>query len=140
MNSYCGRSFGVDIQLAEIERDSIRTLLCLEGEQLAGYAQIWNSVPPDGVGNDDAKELRRLYVAEEWHGLGLAQQLIDASISIVSGDGSKAIWLAVWENNPRAIGFYNKMGFVEVGEQAFYLGSDRQRDIIMALSLNPSCR
>ena len=41
------------------------------------------------------------------------------------------IWLGVWEKNPKAISFYKKFGFVEVGDQVFPLGNDPQRDIVM---------
>ncbi|KAB7664971.1 GNAT family N-acetyltransferase, partial [Plesiomonas shigelloides] len=32
---------------------------------------------------------------------------------------------------PRAIAFYKKFDFVEVGEHIFQLGADAQRDVIM---------
>jgi ribosomal protein S18 acetylase RimI-like enzyme len=38
----------------------------------------------------------------------------------------------VWERNPRAIAFYEKLGFAAVGEHEFRLGNDPQRDIVMA--------
>lgn len=44
------------------------------------------------------------------------------------------VWLGVWEHNPRAISFYRKLGFTEVGEHIFQVGSDPQRDIIMKRS------
>jgi ribosomal protein S18 acetylase RimI-like enzyme len=45
--------------------------------------------------------------------------------------GCDAIWLDVWERNPRARTFYQKWSFVEVGSQIFQLGDDRQHDLIM---------
>jgi ribosomal protein S18 acetylase RimI-like enzyme len=41
------------------------------------------------------------------------------------------VWLGVWEHNPRAIAFYRKFGFEVVGEHAFMLGQELQRDLIM---------
>ena len=41
------------------------------------------------------------------------------------------VWLAVWERNHRAIAFYRKWGFVEVGNQSFLLGDDLQNDLVM---------
>ena len=49
--------------------------------------------------------------------------------------GAKAIWLGVWERNPRAIRFYAKYGFTPVGEQPFVLGTDPQHDQVMVRSL-----
>jgi diamine N-acetyltransferase len=54
--------------------------------------------------------------------------------------GARTLWLGVWERNPRAIAFYAKCGFTDVGEQAFMVGSDRQRDRVMARSLQSGSR
>jgi ribosomal protein S18 acetylase RimI-like enzyme len=45
------------------------------------------------------------------------------------------MWLGVWEENPRAIRFYQKLGFVEFGEHIFQLGDDAQRDVLMKKKL-----
>jgi ribosomal protein S18 acetylase RimI-like enzyme len=47
------------------------------------------------------------------------------------------IWLGVWEENPRAINFYKKNGFVEFDKHIFVLGDDEQTDIMMRLELKP---
>jgi ribosomal protein S18 acetylase RimI-like enzyme len=39
--------------------------------------------------------------------------------------------LGVWENNPKAIAFYTKWGFENVGVHTFVLGSEEQRDFIL---------
>ena len=41
------------------------------------------------------------------------------------------VWLGVWEENPRAIRFYQKNGFVEFDKHIFRLGDDEQTDIMM---------
>ena len=46
------------------------------------------------------------------------------------------LWLGVWEHNPRAIAFYRKYGFREVGEHVFQLGRDPQRDLILVRSVS----
>ena len=42
----------------------------------------------------------------------------------------------VWEQNPRAIRFYEKNGFVSFDKHIFKLGDDKQTDIMMKLELN----
>ncbi len=46
------------------------------------------------------------------------------------------MWLGVWERNPRAIAFYIKSGFVEVGSHVFIVGNDRQTDLVLVSSLS----
>jgi ribosomal protein S18 acetylase RimI-like enzyme len=76
--------------------------------------------------------VQRLYVDARYHGKGVAALLMDACIDAARRYDTKALWLGVWEHNPRAIAFYAKCGFVEVGEQVFPLGGDLQRDLVMA--------
>jgi ribosomal protein S18 acetylase RimI-like enzyme len=42
--------------------------------------------------------------------------------------GGRHLWLGVWERNPRAIAFYAKSGFVDIGSHDFFVGADRQTD------------
>ena len=49
--------------------------------------------------------------------------------------GGDALWLGVWERNPKAIRFYEKQGFERVGAQTFTLGADVQRDAVMRVPL-----
>ena len=46
------------------------------------------------------------------------------------------MWLGVWERNPRAIAFYLKAGFVQVGSHVFMVGSDRQTDWVLVSPLS----
>ena len=45
------------------------------------------------------------------------------------------MWLGVWEENKRAIRFYQKNGFVEFDKHIFILGKDAQTDILMRKKL-----
>jgi ribosomal protein S18 acetylase RimI-like enzyme len=49
--------------------------------------------------------------------------------------GCDVIWLAVWEENPRAIRFYEKHGFQKAGVKTFQLGAELQHDFVMARNL-----
>jgi RimJ/RimL family protein N-acetyltransferase len=42
----------------------------------------------------------------------------------------------VWEENPRAIAFYLKSGFEDVGTTDFWVGSERQSDRVLLRDLN----
>jgi ribosomal protein S18 acetylase RimI-like enzyme len=80
-------------------------------------------------------EIVRFYVDRAWRGTGLAAALMDAAAEEARGRGARSLWLGVWERNPRAIRFYEKCGFRDVGSQDFVLGSDVQRDRVMARHL-----
>ncbi|RZL17332.1 MAG: GNAT family N-acetyltransferase, partial [Pedobacter sp.] len=46
------------------------------------------------------------------------------------------VWLGVWEENPRAIRFYQKNGFMPFDKHIFKLGEDEQTDIMMKKMLS----
>jgi len=135
MRRHCATHFGAAIQLAEIGDAAIVTLLAERDGEMAGFAQLHLHQPKDGVTAEHPTELHRIYVAAGHHGSGLARQLLDAALDAARDAGSDYLWLGVWERNPRALAFYRKAGFEEIGEHVFVLGSDRQRDILMGRRL-----
>jgi Acetyltransferases len=137
MELHCRTSYGEQIQAAEIADPAMVTLVSETAGRLMGYAQLRWGEAPECVSAQSPGEIQRLYVVEDWHGKGIAQELMRACIDEIRQRGSDAWWLGVWERNPRAISFYKKMGFVEVGDHTFCLGGDPQRDIVMVGSVVP---
>ncbi len=76
--------------------------------------------------------IQRLYVTRDCHGKGVAHDLMSDCMQEMTMHRSDVAWLGVWERNPGAIAFYMKFGFLEVGAHVFPLGSDPQRNIVMA--------
>jgi ribosomal protein S18 acetylase RimI-like enzyme len=132
MDLHCQTNYSEQIQTGEIADPARLTLLSVDGDKLIGFVQLRWGGAPDCVKANAPGEIQRLYVAKDWHGQGVAQELMAASIEALKGRGSDVVWLGVWERNPRAIAFYRKLGFVEVGDHVFPLGTDPQRDIVMA--------
>jgi hypothetical protein len=84
-----------------------------------------------------AVELARFYVDSPFHGQGVARKLMDAVVAEATRGEAATLWLGVWERNARAIGFYTKSGFRDVGSHPFQLGGDLQRDRLMVRDLAP---
>jgi diamine N-acetyltransferase len=131
MDAYCAGAFGEALQRAEIEDTALSTVLAEDSGRLVGYVQFGAGDAPACVSPPPAWELRRLYVAPESKGSGLARELTARAVSGALAGGAASLWLGVWERNPRAIRFYEKAGFKVVGEHTFQLGRDPQRDLIM---------
>lgn len=74
-------------------------------------------------------ELVRLYVLNEYHGKGVANEIMDFAVDFAKKGGFEVIYLSVWEYNFRARGFYEKHGFENSGvKNDFPLGSTPQTD------------
>jgi len=129
------RAYGVPQQTAELIDPAVITLLVDEGGQTVAYAQVRTGHVPDCVSGAAPIELWRCYVQRQWHGRGIAQALMARVVAAAAAAGAQTLWLGVWERNHRALAFYRKCGFVDVGEHVFMFGSDPQTDRVMARSL-----
>jgi diamine N-acetyltransferase len=130
INLYLASAFSDARQRAEIEDPDTVTLLAEDGATLVGYAQLRASEPPSCVPDRQAIELVRFYVERALHGHGFAHTLMQATLA-AAASRARTTWLGVWERNPRALAFYAKWNFVDVGSHVFMLGTDRQTDRIM---------
>jgi GNAT superfamily N-acetyltransferase len=129
------RTYTIDRQTAELKNANLTTLIAEVDGVLAAYAQLRWGPCPTGVERRPALELMRFYVDRSWHGQGLAHELMTAVESEARALGAATLWLGVWERNVRAISFYRKRRFVDVGSQIFLLGNDPQSDRVMSFDL-----
>ncbi|HEU4628767.1 MAG TPA: GNAT family N-acetyltransferase [Gemmatimonadaceae bacterium] len=136
MAAYLAATFSPERQAAEIADAATTVLLAHVDGALAGYALLATGAAPPAITGPAPIELRRFYVARPWHGRGVADRLMDAVLDTARARGAATLWLGVWERNPRAIAYYRKRGFVDVGSWAFVLGSDRQTDRVMTRAIS----
>jgi ribosomal protein S18 acetylase RimI-like enzyme len=131
IDAHCANAYSEAIQASEIVNPEIETIVCDDGVELVGYAQLrWGTAPPCVLAMRPA-EIQRIYVNQRWHGKGIAQVLMSQMLTAAMRGSADQIWLGVWENNPRAMAFYQKYGFSKVGQHVFQLGDDPQHDWIL---------
>ena len=109
--------------------------LLLSGKDLMGYLKLNEKSAQTEKMQDHCYELERIYLKEEFQGKGFGKTLIKKSIEIAKAKNKKELWLGVWEENPEAIGFYKKMGFVEFGTHPFKVGEEEQVDLMMTVQI-----
>ena len=117
---------------AEIKKPGTFFFLALDGRKGVGYAKIKqteNNALPKGK---PAFEIERLYVQKEYIGKRVGFMLMQTCLSIARKQACKILWLGVWEQNHRAISFYEKNGFKKFGQHVFMLGNDAQTDWLMS--------
>ena len=132
LQAYLDEAYVEARQREEIVDPRIDTLLLEERGDLIAFAQLRDGSTGNGVTGLRPLELWRFYVDFPWHGRGVAQALMTSVEDAARARGAGTLWLGVWERNVRAQAFYRKQGFTVVGSQVFVLGSDPQRDLIMA--------
>ncbi len=137
---YLSLTFSEEIQARQLTEPTRAFLL---GEvttpeatnQLAAYALLRAPSVEPTVHGPNPVEIERFYVDGPWHGTGVADLMMRHAMTHARTVGGETLWLGVWEHNPRAIRFYQRHGFVDVGSHPFLVGTDLQTDRVMARSL-----
>jgi ribosomal protein S18 acetylase RimI-like enzyme len=119
----------------ELADPSRVTLLAERDGVFVGYAQLQSGAVPAWLTHEAPIEILRFYVDKPAQGTGVAHQLMAAAFDAARERGARHVWLGVWEKNPRAIVFYSKAGFVDVGSHIYVVGSDPQTDRVMVAAL-----
>lgn len=137
--AFLAETYTVPRQTAELEDPAMATLIAEVDGQLAGFAQVRRSgyLPPSVTGPDPI-ELQRFYVDPARIGGGIARPLMDRAKAEAVARGGRTFWLGVWNINARAIAFYRKAGFREVGSHDFDVGGEIQTDLVMVTPLTSS--
>jgi len=135
MQKYLEESFATEKVQAELADPNTEFYLAQQDDQIIGYLKLNLGAAQTELQNTKALEIERIYVLKDFHGKNVGQLLYDQAIAVAKQVQSPYIWLGVWEQNPRAIRFYEKNGFVAFGTHIFHLGDDEQTDIMMKLVL-----
>lgn len=133
LETYLSKSFGAEIQRAEIADPDVRYRLAFDDQGIAGYCMMGVLAMP--VEDANALELHRLYVDERAKGKGVADALMQDCIAWARAKDAAALYLSVWENNERAQRFYRRFGFADHSEWDFMVGNTADRDLIWRLAL-----
>jgi ribosomal protein S18 acetylase RimI-like enzyme len=131
MAAFLGATFGPELQRREIDDPAVAVLVAERDARPVAYAMLREGEAPACVTGPEPIELARFYVDRAGHGQGIAPRLMARVLETAAARGARTLWLGVWERNARAIAFYRKQGFEDVGSHDFVLGSDVQTDRLM---------
>ncbi|MGZ9935423.1 GNAT family N-acetyltransferase [Streptomyces sp. NC-S4] len=87
-------------------RDEV--LLASIGDTAVGCLVV--AAPVDG-----SSEVKRLWTAPEFRGLGIAGRLVGAALTHAEESGLRAVRLSVWQWRTGAIALYERLGFTVTG-------------------------
>lgn len=129
--------YGLPAQQRQLA-DASRWHLLAEGDdgELLGHAQVhFDGSAPAAVHPLPAAEVTRFYVDAVAHGSGIAQCMLQEVERCARQRGVASLWLSVWQEQPQAIRYYEKSGFVRAGALVFVVGDDPKDDWLMVKAL-----
>lgn len=135
MSAYLEEAFRTEKIRGELENPHSSFYLLFDADQLVGYIKLNDAVAQSDLQDPDSLELERIYVSGTVQGTGFGSYLMKQAVDIAQRQAKKYLWLGVWEKNTKAIAFYHKHGFYEIGTHTFVMGDDAQTDYIMRKDL-----
>lgn len=107
-------------------------LLTDQQGEVAGYCKLNFHQQPEKMPNANLMKISRFYLLQTHVGQrGLAQAMMDFVLDMGRRRHCSGAWLTVWQQNPRAVRFYEKNGFATFGVTHFTLGETVQDDFMM---------
>jgi diamine N-acetyltransferase len=100
--------------------------------EVAGYCKLVFQSPPEEMPEVNWLKISRFYLLPARVGWpGLAQTMMEQVLDLARQADCTGAWLSVWQENHRAIRFYEKNGFSTFGTTQFKLGQSIQQDFMM---------
>ena len=128
IDRYTSEAFNIEWIKADLANPEVVYFLATVNHQVCGYTKLQPSLAPDVITGKHPIELVRLYIDSTWIGQGIGAKLMQAVLDFAINNGFKTCWLRVLKGNDRAIAFYRRWGFVDLG---FYPAGDVPAAILL---------
>ena len=135
MQKYLDENLSIEKLKTELENPNSEFYFAENNDEILGYLKLNFKDAQTEKLEENHFEIERIYVLKAFLGQKIGQILFDKAIEIGREKNLEYVWLGVWEENHRAIKFYEKNGFKIFGKHDFVLGKDVQTDLLMKLKL-----
>ena len=135
MNDYYARRFNETTLRQELSDPEACWYFIEYRGALAGYLKVNSGGAQTELREEDGFEVERIYVLKALQGTGVGIALMEHAIKLGREMGKRYLWLGVYEENYRALRFYEKFGMKEFADHIFMMGKQPQRDVLLRMEL-----
>ena len=100
-----------------------------------GYLVLMPATLPELEPHARDLEVQRIYVLSRFHGAGIGHRLMNQAIAAAGERGRRQLVLGVLKANTRALAFYRRQGFREIGARTFQVGQSVFDDFVLGLAI-----
>jgi len=131
IEAYSSVNFTMENMLKQLNNPNSEFYFAFNGDEIAGYLKLNFGDAQTDIKDDNTMEVERIYVSKEHHGKYIGKQLLDFALDIANSKQFAYAWLGVWEHNDKALAFYKRNGFEVFDSHPFWLGDEKQVDLMM---------
>ena len=134
-NAYIEEAFSTKRIEKELLNPDSAFYFVYKDNSLVGYLKLNIGDAQNEQLEKKGMELERIYVLKEYQGQQIGKQMLDKAILLARKEQVDFLWLGVWEENRKAIRFYERNGFTKFGTHPYFIGADKQTDWLMKFGL-----
>jgi diamine N-acetyltransferase len=123
---------------AQMESPWTAFILAERAGHLIGFAQLTHGARHPLVASERSSELNRLYVHERFTFQGVGKALLRSAEALAASHGAAAMWLTAWVDNERAVGYYPKRGYSDVGASMYTFEDEGYENRVFVKALKQS--
>ena len=135
MKQYLEKSFNSNKLLSEMKNPESEFYFAELNGEVVGYLKLNYGKAQTEQSLQNSLELERIYILAKFQGNRIGQLFFDKALEVALEKKCKYLWLGVWERNEGALRFYKRNGLEPFDKHVFWLGDDKQYDIMMKLKL-----
>lgn len=121
IEQYMSQNFNETTFTKELSVEKNQFYILSYDEVVVGYTLVIFNQKDTQIIVENCAYLSRIYLLEEYYGLGLGKKLFDFIKTLCQQNNQNGIWLRVWVENQRAIQFYKKLGFEIIGKSDYHI-------------------
>ena len=132
---YYNLTFSVQKIEAGIEKPNNIFWIAFANRLPVGYAKLKLNSQSEFVESQDVCQLQKIYVLRDFLSMKIGWELQNSLLKKARDLSFNKIWLSVLHSNERAISFYRRSGFEEIGNHDFQIGKENFEFIAMNKNL-----
>jgi len=121
---YYNRTFSVSKIQNSLGISSNKFWIAFVDDLPVGYAKLKLYSSSDFIDSKNVCQLQKIYVLNDFLSMKIGSQMQNMLLNEAQNLGFEKIWLSVWDGNKKAIRFYERNDFVNIGTHNFQIGKE----------------
>lgn len=136
MIEYCDKEYSVSNTEYQLQDPNTLYLMAFVNELPVGYAMLKLNEYSPILNSSDTCQIQKIYVLNDFTSQKIGHRLNNAIIEEVQSKKLKHVWLTTYIKNSKAINFYIKKGYKNIGVDQFMVNDINYEQIVFSRNLN----
>lgn len=119
MEIYLNNAFQISKIKQEISNAQSVFYFVRKNTETVGYIKLRWDRTPQPIKNEKSLEIERFYLLKDYYKQGIGAEMLRFCENYARDHYFQSIWLLVWQENQRALQFYQQKGFDKFGIKLF---------------------